>query len=104
MPSVQYPTRKVMAAIALSGGLLLGACGGDQETGNVTEVQMQGLETVDGTINDAMTDLDGVQSEGTAMADTGNDGGATASPAKAGNNSAETDSAPEAETEVVADQ
>jgi hypothetical protein len=45
----------------------LGACGksGD-EAGNM--VSLKDLEVVDGTTSDAMTDLDGVKTEGTALA------------------------------------
>ncbi|MDX3901042.1 MAG: hypothetical protein QHC40_11135 [Sphingobium sp.] len=43
---------------------LLAGCGGGDKSGN--SVQMKDMEVVDGTATDAMTDLDGVQSEGTA--------------------------------------
>ena len=46
--------------------LSLTACGGADKGGN--SVQMKDMEVVDGTATDAMTDLDGVQSEGTAIA------------------------------------
>ncbi len=43
---------------------LLAGCGDGDKSGN--SVQMKDMEVVDGTATDAMTDLDGVQSEGTA--------------------------------------
>jgi hypothetical protein len=45
----------------------LAGCGGSGQQGG-NSVQMKDLEVVDGTTTDAMTDLDGVQSEGTAVA------------------------------------
>ncbi|CAN5449434.1 hypothetical protein BH10PSE12_BH10PSE12_24290 [soil metagenome] len=51
----------------LSLALALAACGkSGTTTGN--GVAMKDLEVVDGTTTDAMTDLDGVRAEGTAMA------------------------------------
>lgn len=44
---------------------LLVGCGGNGDKGGGS-VQMKDMEVVDGTATDAMTDLDGVQSEGTA--------------------------------------
>lgn len=44
----------------------IAACGGADKGGN--KVEMKDMEVVDGTATDAMTDLDGVQSEGTAVA------------------------------------
>lgn len=44
----------------------LAACGSADKGGN--KVEMKDMEVVDGTATDAMTDLDGVQSEGTAVA------------------------------------
>lgn len=79
--------------------LLLGtvaACGGD-DANQTAAVQMSNMEAVDGTTNDAMTDLDGVQSEGTAMAASDN----AAAPAATANNAA---AAEDARAEVVADQ
>lgn len=46
--------------------LPLAACGGSDKSSN--SVQMKDMELVDGTATDAMTDLDGVQSEGTPLA------------------------------------
>ncbi|MFY9351949.1 MAG: hypothetical protein WBL20_12385 [Sphingobium sp.] len=82
-------------AVALIAACLpLAACGG-QDKGS-TKVQMKDMEVVDGTATDAMTDLDGVQSEGTAVALPGNASGNSSAPAPA----------PErpADAEVVADQ
>lgn len=68
--------RQPMAAALLACALLLGACGGQEDkAGN--SVTMRDMEVVDGTINDAMTDLDGAAPDGTAMigngaADAGN--------------------------------
>lgn len=104
MPSVAYSIRLTMVAATLSAAMLTGGCGSKEEVGNATEVQMKDLETVDGTINDAMTDLDGVQSEGTAMAETGNASAPAASPAKDAEKDGSAGSAPDMETEVVADQ
>jgi hypothetical protein len=44
----------------------IAACGGADKGGN--KVEMKDMEVVDGTATDAMTDLDGAQSEGTAVA------------------------------------
>lgn len=93
-----------LAVIPAALSLLLAACGSDQADGNGADVEMMGLEKADGTINDAMTDLDGVQVEGTAMVETGNGNTASAGaiPAAAASNESEAPSA--AEEEVVADQ
>jgi len=45
----------------MAGCMSLTACDGDKKSGNA--IQMKDLEVVDGTTTDAMTDLDGVQSE-----------------------------------------
>lgn len=57
--------KTILTALLLSGCALLTACGGDEKSGNA--VQMKDLEVVDGTTTDAMTDLDGVQSEAPAL-------------------------------------
>jgi len=103
MPSVLDHARTLVTAAALSAALLTGGCGGEKG-GNGTDVQMKDLETVDGTINDAMTDLDGAQSEGTAMVQTGNNASATAGAAGKDDRAANASAASDAETEVVADQ
>lgn len=46
--------------------ILLAACGGTQGE-DEQSVTMRDMEVVDGTATDAMTDLDGVQSEGLAL-------------------------------------
>ncbi len=76
----------------------LAACGGEEKGGNA--VQMKDLEVVDGTATDAMTDLDGVQSEGTSVSMPGGNS-SRAAPRKDSEAAAE----PAAkESEVVADQ
>lgn len=104
MPHFHYNPRTILVATPLAAAtLLLAACGDKEADGGNTGVQMQDLEKVDGTINDAMTDLDGVQTEGTAMAE--NDAGANTASAKAG--PADNASAPAkaaTDEEVVADQ
>lgn len=55
---------KPLSFIGLAACALLAACSGGDKGGN--SVQMKDMEVVDGTATDAMTDLDGVQSEGTA--------------------------------------
>ncbi|WP_311266795.1 hypothetical protein [Sphingobium sp. WCS2017Hpa-17] len=78
--------------------LPLAACGGKEEGGN--KVQMKDMEVVDGTATDAMTDLDGVQSEGTAVALPGNNSAdASSAPAKPA-----PEKAPAEEAEVLSDQ
>ncbi|MBB4640249.1 hypothetical protein [Rhizorhapis suberifaciens] len=44
----------------------LTACGGGKDEGEKT-VAMRDMEVVDGTTSDAMTDIDGVQTEGIAL-------------------------------------
>lgn len=78
----------------------LGGCGGNS-TGNSTQAHLSDLEKADGTINDGMTDLDGVQTETPAVALS------NAAPSPAASN-ASTDQGGNATTpaqeEVVADQ
>ncbi|ETI58462.1 hypothetical protein C100_23675 [Sphingobium sp. C100] len=86
--------------LCIAAFLPLAACGGADKGGN--SVQMKDMEVVDGTATDAMTDLDGVQSEGTSVAmpdanAASNDSAATA-PAKP------VAQAPAEDAEVVADQ
>jgi hypothetical protein len=88
--------RTIIAALLLTPALA--ACGGDKKEGNV--VQMKDMEVVDGTATDAMTDLDGVQSESATAELPGNaTDGAAKSPA---GNAAAPKEADDAE--VVADQ
>lgn len=88
------PAMILSASLALCA--LLAACGGGDKGGNA--VQMKDMEVVDGTATDAMTDLDGVQSEGAAVAlPTAN------AAAPAADNEAKAE-APAQDAEVVADQ
>ncbi|WP_066701653.1 hypothetical protein [Sphingobium amiense] len=56
----------ITALSAMLIALPLASCGGKDES--ETKVQMKDMDVVDGTATDAMTDLDGVQSEGAAVA------------------------------------
>ncbi|WP_420145501.1 hypothetical protein [Sphingobium sp.] len=91
--------RHVFTATLIAACLTLAACGGKEDGGN--KVQMKDMEVVDGTATDAMTDLDGVQSEGTAV---------TLPSANAASNSsapaakAPAEKAPAEEAEVLSDQ
>ncbi|MCB2015738.1 MAG: hypothetical protein KDE67_12685 [Sphingobium sp.] len=94
-----------MLTAALGLALALSACGDSKESANSVDVQMKDLETVDGTINDAMTDLDGVQTEGTAMAETGNNSTAAATPTETTSAAAKAEAeGTTADAEVVAEQ
>ena len=91
--------RTTLTALLLSGCALLAACGGDGKSSNA--VQMKDLEVVDGTTTDAMTDLDGVQSEAPApVSPSGPAANATAptTPAEPAANGAQAD------TELLSDQ
>lgn len=81
--------------------LFLGGCGGGSES-NSTQAHLSDLEKADGTINDGMTDLDGVQTETPAVALTNaapvGQVSDNASDKQAGNTAAP------AQEEVVADQ
>lgn len=90
--------RMILSAILLPGALALGACQ-SEDTGNTT-IQMKDLEVVDGTATDAMTDLDGVQTEGAAVAiPAGN-----AANAAAQREAAPASNAAPADTEILSDQ
>lgn len=94
--------RLVLAAAPLA--LMLAACSGRDE-GNGAQVQMSDLQKADGTINDAMTDLDGVQVEGLPAMDTGNGGSASGNAAVAlAGPSSGNQTAASGDDEVVADQ
>lgn len=67
---------RIYGSIALL-ALTLAGCGGAEKSGNT--VQMKDMEVVDGTASDAMTDLDGVQSEGTSVVLPGANGAGNAS-------------------------
>lgn len=99
MPSLPFVRRGMLFALF---ALPLSACGsGNNATTN--SVAMKDLEVTDGTATDAMTDLDGVKSEGTAMAPPAstNSTASSAAPKAAAN---ATDPAQQADTEVIADQ
>lgn len=92
------PAPKPLLSIgALVACALLAACGGGDKGGN--SVQMKDLEVVDGTATDAMTDLDGVQSEGTAtvlpIGNAADNGTTSAKPAEKAKND---------DSEVLSDQ
>jgi hypothetical protein len=90
--------RHFFTATLILGCLSLAACGGKEDGGN--KVQMKDMEVVDGTATDAMTDLDGVQSEGTAATLPGNNAADnTSAPAKPA-----PDKAPAQDSEVLSDQ
>ena len=91
--------RMIFTLLLLTGCTALAACGKDEKTSNT--VQMKDLEVVDGTTTDAMTDLDGVQSEMPAAA----------LPSAGGNNSTAAAPQPEpaanaaqGEAEILSDQ
>jgi hypothetical protein len=88
-----------MTAISV-GCMALAGCGSKKEES--TAVPMNNMEVVDGTATDAMTDLDGVQGEGTALALPANRADNAAAPATAAKN--ESAAEPAADAEVVSDQ
>ncbi|WP_313806114.1 hypothetical protein [Sphingobium sp.] len=92
--------KTVVKTLILTGCIVLAGCGSKKESG--TAVPMNNLEVVDGTATDAMTDLDGVQSEGTALALPANRSDNAAAPAAAPGNEGE--EKPAADTEVLSDQ
>lgn len=95
------PDAKTMVkTLIFTGCIALAGCGSKKESS--TAVPMNNLEVVDGTATDAMTDLDGVQSEGTAMAVSANRSDNAAAPAPAPKN--ESAEKPAADTEVLSDQ
>jgi hypothetical protein len=92
--------RMIFTALLLTGCMGMAGCGKHEQTSNT--VQMKDLEVVDGTTTDAMTDLDGVQSEvpSAALPSAGDNNSAPAAPVKpepAAN-------AASGETEVLSDQ
>lgn len=91
---------RIYASLAIM-TLSLAACGGSGEKGG-NSVQMKDMEVVDGTASDAMTDLDGVQSEGTSVVLPGANGAGNASTPAA--KSAPAEKAPADDAEVVSDQ
>lgn len=91
--------RNLFNIAVLSGCLTLIGCGGGDKGGNV--VQMKDMEVVDGTATDAMTDLDGVQSEGTPAVMPAGNASSAARPAPRRD---EPDESADNSAEVVADQ
>ncbi|MGC4250409.1 MAG: hypothetical protein QM605_02790 [Sphingobium sp.] len=89
-----------IGAALLIGGMALTGCSGGEKTGNA--VQMKDMEVVDGTATDAMTDLDGVQSEGTLAVMPNASNASAAAPAKPRKEQAGEPA--ESDAEVVADQ
>ncbi|WHO38250.1 hypothetical protein PMI04_017080 [Sphingobium sp. AP49] len=98
---MRVDARTILTAALLIGCAPLAGCGGGDKTGNT--VQMKDMEVVDGTATDAMTDLDGVQSEGTSLALPENrTAAAPAAAAKPAANAAATPASDD--EEVVSDQ
>lgn len=98
---MRLDARTIFTATLLTACAPLTGCGGTEKGGN--SVQMKDMEVVDGTATDAMTDLDGVQSEGTSVV----------VPAEKANNSTDIAAAPQNaatskpaadDSEVLADQ
>lgn len=95
--------RCIVTVALFAASLSLAACGGPENQGN--SVQMRDMEVVDGTTSDAMTDLDGVQSESASAATPPANAASNASTsAAAAPSTAPTAPPASADTEVVADQ
>lgn len=95
---MRFGAKTLFTLTLVAATLPLAACGSKEEGGN--KVQIKDMEVVDGTATDAMTDLDGVQSEGTAIALPGNNSADNSSaPAKPA-----PEKAPAEEAEVLSDQ
>ncbi|MET0370746.1 MAG: hypothetical protein ABW039_05135 [Sphingobium sp.] len=90
--------RTIIAATLLLGPAL-SACGSDEKGSN--SIQMKDMEVVDGTATDAMTDLDGVQSESAAIAPAADN---AAAPAAAKPSDAPATPAAASDAEILADQ
>ncbi|WP_443971932.1 hypothetical protein [Sphingobium sp. CR28] len=90
------PITAPMLCVALS-AIALASCGKSEES-PTKKVEMRDMEAVDGTISDAMTDLDAVQVDGTALAN--NAAGSTA-PASARRKTREADDEAEQDAETV---
>ena len=98
MPSLPFAYRAILFATL---ALPLASCGKDNAQ-NTSAVALNNLEVVDGTASDAMTDLDGVKSEGTPIiADPTNTSGEGKSRTSANASESATNAA---DTEVIADQ
>lgn len=100
MPFPLARLRRAPLTFLVAASLSLTACGGS-EKGNTTQAHLSDLEKADGTISDAMTDLDGVQTE-TPVAALSNSAAPAAAPT--GNASDASNAAAPADEEVVADQ
>jgi hypothetical protein len=96
---MRLDARTILTAMIMTGCMGLTACGGDEKSSNT--VQMKDLEVVDGTTTDAMTDLDGVQSEIPAPAVPGMSARNAAAPAS---REAPAANAAQSDTEVLSDQ
>lgn len=90
------PVRYLILSTTMALGLA--ACGA-KDSNTTNTVAMKNLEVVDGTASDAMTDLDGVKSEGTATVATNSSNASAPAPTRAPINGTEP-----ADTEVIADQ
>ncbi len=66
--------------VALAAMMLLAGCGSDKKAAG-SAVEMRDMDVVDGTANDAMTDLDAVRSDGVGV---GSNSGNEAAPATKG--------------------
>ena len=102
---MRLDARMICTALAIAGCLGASACGKKEQGGNT--VQMKDLEVVDGTTTDAMTDLDGVQSEVPAPAVPGMsaaENGAAAASAPANRTAPADNATAKGDTEVVSDQ
>lgn len=93
--------RTILTALLLGGCTMLAACGGDEKSSNT--VQMKDLEVVDGTTTDAMTDLDGVQSEAPSPISSAAPA-ANAAAASADKKEEAATNAAQADTELLSDQ
>lgn len=100
MPSFPFTFRTLSAALFCASLMACGSNNGEGSGGNA--VSLKDLEVVDGTTSDAMTDLDGVKSEGTATAPVAINA-STAAPASRPA-AAEGDNSTAAPEEVVSDQ
>ena len=89
--------RRALLIFMTASALSLSACGKGDE--GATKVQMKDMEVVDGTATDAMTDLDGVQSEGGAVSAIADNASNSAAPAVK-----PAEKAPAAEAEILSDQ
>ena len=86
--------RSPLMLLGAGASLLLASCGDNKEAaGNA--VQMRDMEVVDGTVNDSMTDLDAVKSDGVGVVENAGSVTRAQSTARAENGSGE-------DTETVA--